>query len=322
MSKIESWQLTQRQRLPLQVKIQLTKRRIQEFYNTFDGKIYVAYSGGKDSEVLLHLAKQVNNKIKAVFVDTGTEIHTRKHAMKKADIVLRPKIPMLKIWSKYGLPFPSKQQANFIYKVKHTKSNYLRDRLMTGIMKDGSKTMFKVAEKWKPLINSDIEVSDRCCYYLKKEPFKRYNKESGEKPMIATMASDGMERKKQYLQSGCINFEKEVATPLGFWTEQDILQYIKEFGLDYCDAYGDIIEENGVLKTTKAKRTGCVECLFGIHLEKQPNRLQRLEIEDKRLWDIILNKWLDGKVKITLDMFNIPYIYPKEEQKKLEVVAG
>ena len=322
MSKIENWQLTQRQGLPLSVKIHLTKRRIQEFYNAFSGKVYIAYSGGKDSEVLLHLAKQINKNIKTVFVDTGTEIHTRKHAISKADVVLKPKIPMLKIWSKYGIPFPSKQQANFIYKVKHTNSDYLRNRLMSGIMKDGSKTMFKVAEKWKPLINSNIEVSDRCCYYLKKEPFKRYNKETGEKPMIATMASDGMERKKQYMQNGCINFEKEVATPLGFWTEQDILQYIKEFNLDYCEAYGDIIEENGILKTTKAKRTGCVGCLFGIHLEKEPNRLQRLEVEDKRLWDIVLNKWLNGKVKVILDMFNIPYTYPKEEQKKLEVVAG
>jgi len=228
VKKIENWQLQQRQGLPLDVKIKLTLRRIEEFYKAFDGKIYVSYSGGKDSEVLLHLAKQFNPNIKAVFVDTGTELHTRKHAISKADVVLKPKIPMLKIWSKYGIPFPSKQQANFIYKVKHTNSDYLRSRLLTGIMKDGSKTMFKVSEKWKPLIESDIEVSDRCCHFLKREPINRYNKQTGEKGMIGTMATDGMERKKKYLQQGCINFEKGEATPLGFWTEQDILQYIKD----------------------------------------------------------------------------------------------
>ena len=317
MGRVEKWQLQQRQGLPLDIKIQLSLRRIEEFYNAFDGQIYVSYSGGKDSEVLLHLAKTVNPNIKSVFVDTGTEIHTREHAISKADIILKPRISMLKVWVKYGIPFPSKQQANFIYKAKHTKSEYLRSRLLTGIMRGGEKTMFKIAEKWKTLIDSDIEVSDKCCYYLKKEPFKRYNKESGEKPMIGTMATDGMERRKQYLQNGCINYDKNVATPLGFWTEQDILRYIKRFNLNYCGAYGDIIDDGGILKTTKEKRTGCVGCLFGIHLETEPNRLQRLAVDDPRMWDIILNKWVDGRIKVLLDLFRIPYYYPVETQQKL-----
>ena len=174
MNKVEKWQLIQRQGLPLDIKIKLTKRRIKEFYKYFKGKVYISYSGGKDSEVMLHLIKSIYEDVKVVFVDTGTELDTREHAIKKSDIILRPKVPMLKIWNKYGIPFPSKQQADFIYKAKHTKSDYLRNRLLTGIMKDGSKTMFKIAEKWKCIIDSDIEVSDKCCYYLKKEPFIRY----------------------------------------------------------------------------------------------------------------------------------------------------
>ena len=311
MSKIEMWQLTQRQGLPLDIKIKLTKRRIEEFYKSFNGKVYISYSGGKDSEVMLHLVKSCHSDIKIVFVDTGTELETRKHAIRKADIILKPKIPMLQIWKKYGIPFPSKQQANFIYKVKHTKSDYLRNRLMTGIMKDGSKTMFKISKKWKCIIDSDIEVSDRCCYYLKKEPFLRYKKQTGEVPFIGTMASDGMERKKEYLQNGCINFTKEVCHPLGFWTEQDVLMYIKKFDLDYCGAYGDIIEVEGLLKTTKAKRTGCVGCGFGTHLEKEPNRFQRLEVDNPRLHNIILHKWVDGAMGKVLDLCNVNYNKPK-----------
>ena len=60
MSRIEKWQLKQRQGYDLDVKIQMTLQKIQNFYDAFDGKIYVAYSGGKDSEVLLHLAKQID----------------------------------------------------------------------------------------------------------------------------------------------------------------------------------------------------------------------------------------------------------------------
>ncbi len=305
--KMELYQLKQKQSLPLDIKINLTKKRIMQFYKLNQGKVYISYSGGKDSEVMLHIIKEIYPEIIVVFVDTGTEIDTRKHAMKKADVILRPKKTMLEIWNKYGLPFPSKQQADFIYKVKHTKSDYLRSRLMTGIMKDGRKTMFKISEKWKPLIESDIEVSDRCCYYLKKEPFFRYNKETGNNPFIGTMADDGLSRKKEYLQNSCINIKRNKCTPLGFWTEQDVLRYIRENKLDYCDAYGDIIEKEGKFQTTKAKRTGCCGCLFGIHLETEPNRLQRMYKDNPRLHNIVLRKWCGGKIKRLLDMFNIKY---------------
>jgi len=311
MSKIEMWQLTQRQGLSLDIKIKLTKRRIEGFYKLFEGKVYISYSGGKDSEVMLHLVKSCYPDVKVVFVDTGMELLTREHALKKADVVLKPKIGMVQIWTKYGIPFPSKQQANFIYKVKHTKSDYLRRRLMTGIMKDGTKTMFKVSKKWQKIIDSDIEVSDKCCDALKKEPIRRYKKQSGEVPFIGTMASDGMERKKEYLQNGCINFKKEVCHPLGFWTEQDILKYIRRYNLDYCEAYGDIVEINGILKTTKAKRTGCVGCGFGVHLEKEPNRFQRMALDNPRLHNVILHKWCNGAMGKVLDLCNVNYNKPK-----------
>jgi len=69
-------------------------------------------------------------------------------------------------------------------------------------------------------------------------------------------------------------------------------------------AYG---EDEGLLKTTKAKRTGCVGCLFGIHLEEEPNRLQRMKVNNPELHYKLLNKLFDGKVKVLLDSFNIKY---------------
>jgi 3'-phosphoadenosine 5'-phosphosulfate sulfotransferase (PAPS reductase)/FAD synthetase len=269
---MDKWQLNQRQSLPLALKIQMSLERIKEFYLACEGKVYIGYSGGKDSEVLLHLIRTKYPEVKAVFCDTGTELETRDHAIKKANIVLHPKKTMLEVWNNYGIPFPNKQQANYIYKLKHSNSAYLKDRLLTGKMKDGKDTKFKVRKKWLPILELDVEVSDTCCHYLKKEPFRRYNKLSGEKPYIATMASDGMEREKHYLKNGCINFDKGVCTPLGFWTEQDILQYITENKLDYCPAYGDIKCSEGKYHTTLAKRTGCVGCLFGISLERSEER--------------------------------------------------
>ena len=304
---IKKWQLIQRQGLPLNIKIKLSKRRIEEFYKSFNGKVYISYSGGKDSEVMLHLVKSCYPDVKTVFVDTGTELDTREHAIKKANIILKPKVTMLQIWEKYGIPFPSKQQSKLIELVRNTKSQKVKDRYMSGKNYDGTNSTFKIAEKWKKIIDSNIKVSPKCCYYLKKEPFKRYNKQTGEVPFIGSMASESRLRKKEYLQNGCINFTKKVCYPLGFWTEQDILMYIKKFNLDYCKAYGDIIEINGLLKTTKAKRTGCVGCGFGVHLEKEPNRFQRMEKDNLKLHNIVLHKWCNGAMGKVLDLCGINY---------------
>lgn len=45
-------ELEEMQHLPLQHKIQITTARIIEWYQHYDGKVYVAFSGGKDSTVL------------------------------------------------------------------------------------------------------------------------------------------------------------------------------------------------------------------------------------------------------------------------------
>ena len=79
--------------------------------------------------------------------------------------------------------------------------------------------------------------------------------------MIATMAAEGGVRKEAYLKTGCNSFKNGKSQPLGFWTEQDILQYIFENNLKICSVYGDIVEERDILgnkyyRTTGESRTG------------------------------------------------------------------
>lgn len=57
----------------LQRKIQVTQTRIIEWYQKNNGKVYVSFSGGKDSTVLLDLARRIYPDIPAVFIDTGLE---------------------------------------------------------------------------------------------------------------------------------------------------------------------------------------------------------------------------------------------------------
>ena len=63
--------LYQMQSLPLEAKIKMTERRLQDWYEYYNGQVYVSFSGGKDSTVLLHIARRLFPDIKAVFVDTG-----------------------------------------------------------------------------------------------------------------------------------------------------------------------------------------------------------------------------------------------------------
>ena len=58
---------------PLERKIRVTQAKIIEWYHHYGGKVAVSFSGGKDSTVLLDLARRAFPDIPAVFVDTGLE---------------------------------------------------------------------------------------------------------------------------------------------------------------------------------------------------------------------------------------------------------
>lgn len=104
------------------------------------------------------------------------------------------------------------------------------------------------------------------------------------------------------------------------WTDQDILEYIRKYEVPYCPVYGDIVEDSmGRLRTTNCDRTGCVFCGFGCHLEKTPNRFQRLKDTHPRQYDHCINggeyngdgQWQPSKDGLglgkVLDYIGVPY---------------
>ena len=286
-----------------------------------DGQVYVGFSGGKDSTVLKHIVDSMYSDVPALFVNTGLEYpEIQKFAMSQKNVVtVRPEMRFDEVIKKYGYPVVSKEVSNTISGAKNSiKKGVYSLRLCKlgvkrneygGLLDEGKhdyekslkKSLFR-QDKWRFLLDADFDASHYCCDIMKKKPLKEYEKQTGRKAIIGTLADESQNRRTAWLQYGCNAFEKAKPTsqPLSFWTEQDILHYIKKYNVPYCPVYGDIVidfdsaeedlenqmniidyleeyEPEDKLKTTGCSRTGCIFCMFGCHLEKEPNRFQRLK---------------------------------------------
>lgn len=294
--------MKQRQQLPLDAKIVFTQTRIREWYSHWQGDVYVSYSGGKDSTVLLDIVKQLYPDVPAVFCDTGLEYpEVRKLAIRNADVVLKPEMTFKSVLENYGYPLPSKEQAYFIRQARHSTPRTKALRLGDG--------RYSVSRKWRFLLDAPFEISEKCCDVMKKKPFRRFEKESELKRMTAMMACESSLRERQYMQRGCNAFadKNPASMPMAVWTEQDVLRYIVDNCIEYASCYGEIIEDaNGDLHCSKENRTGCMFCMFGIQYDKEPNRFQRMQRDYPKQYDYCINKLGIGSV---LDFVGVPYVY-------------
>ena len=286
----ERWELRQMQSLPLAAKVSMTESRIREWVTEYgeDG-VYVSFSGGKDSTVLLDIVRRMYSGIEAVFVNTGLEYPEIQQFVKTFDnvTILRPKMRFDDVIKKYGYPVISKDVSNKIYYARKGGDWAMRYVDGTAKMNDANKSRFCV-EKYKPLLQTDFMCADACCAVMKKSPAKTFARETGKKPITAQMAAESKQRTTQWMLKGCNAFESKnpISNPMSFWTEQDVLQYIKQNGISIASVYGDIVyKDDGKLYTTGCNRTGCIFCAFGCHLEKEPSRFQRLKQTHPRQYE-------------------------------------
>lgn len=93
---------------------------------------------------------------------------------------------------------------------------------------NGDRSIFSL-EKYKFFLEAPFEISNRCCNVMKKEPAHRFCKETGKQPITAQMASESRLRTQKWLQNGCNAYDVKnpISNPMSFWTEQDVLEYIK-----------------------------------------------------------------------------------------------
>ena len=293
---VEPWQLEQRRSLPLDAKIAFSTSRIRQFYEAFNGDVYVSFSGGKDSTVLRHLVKSIYPHVPAVFCDTGLEYpELREFARRTADVVIRPKMNFKEVIERYGYPVIGKRQARMLRDLQNEsgKNQNVCNLHRTGYTRDGKYCpTYKLPDKWAFMEEAPFKISEQCCDVMKKQPFKSFEKETGLNPIIGTMACESVLRLNEYLKNGCNAFEtkRPHSTPIAFWCEQDILEYIKDNHLEYASVYGEIVSNDGKLSLTGEQRTGCMFCMFGVHLDGTPNRFQRMRKTHPRQYEYCMDK--------------------------------
>lgn len=357
--------LKQYQSLPLEAKIELTKLRIEAWYNSWtrfeiydkqtgetrydtidtrdsfaepkmkdseyinsahDGQVYVSFSGGKDSTVLKHIVDSMYDDVPSLFVNTGLEYpEIQKFAMSQKNVVVvRPEMRFDEVLRKYGYPVVSKMVSNKVSNAKegNTRWQQLRGEFVNP--KTGEYSQFNIPQ-WGYLLDAPFRVSDKCCAVMKKAPARKYEKETGRKPILGLMADESKQRHDAWMKTGCNawDLQKPQSQPMAFWTEQDILHYIKKYNVPYCSVYGDIQIKQAVdnentfdgqlnmidylgcydpedtLETSGCNRTGCIFCMFGCHLEKEPNRFQMLKQTHPRQYKYCIGggEMVDGKLQ-------------------------
>lgn len=316
------------QALPLDVKIQKTRLRIREWVEEFgeDG-VYVSFSGGKDSTVLLDIVRKDYPNIEAIFVNTGLEYPSvRQFALSKENVVeLKPTMNFRDVIIKYGYPVIGKevsqvvQEARIGLKRGDGSYQFRIDRILGkghyAPLEDGTKSQFDVSA-YKFLLDAPFNISDRCCKVMKKSPARNYERKSKKKIILATMAEESRLRRQQWQKYGCNAFsdkKQQSSNPMSFWMEQDVLTYIHTYNLTIADAYGQVVRDwakDGLtegqvdlfekyaeiiptyeLPNRHYKTTGCKRtgCIFcGFGITQDKDRFIRLSEQEPKLCDYVM----------------------------------
>lgn len=299
---------TAMQNLPYKVKVKRAELRAIEFMEQMEERGCNAHVsvGGLDSITLLMFLRHIGIDIPAISV-SGVEDKSIQRVHKDLGIEsVKSYKSKVEVLNEVGFPVISKKIAGRIDLLQHPSpdNETVRHAIMTGECGEqghyAKNSRMKLPLRWLKLFggvenekyNTDyqvapFQVSNKCCYYLKEKPCDDWAKEHNSWPFLGIMASEGGQREEALIDHGCNYYGKTVirSAPFAPFLRRDVLQLALDLNVPVPEIYGEIRKEaDGQLYTTKAQRTGCSMCGFGIHLEPRPHRFDRLREMNPQEW--------------------------------------
>lgn len=235
---------------------------------------YVSFSGGKDSTVIHHLIDEVlpNNRIPRVFCNTGIEyeaIVKFVKEMKKHDdriVIIDPSKNISVTLKEDGYPFKSKIHSRKVATFQRSGMGKTVDEYVNG---ERGKYLCPKALKYQFSDDFNLKVSGKCCDRLKKEPFKKWEKENSRNVCITGMMSQEGGARESI--KGCVITDNDGKIkkfhPLLKVTEEWENWYIKRNNIQLCELY---------YEPYNFKRTGCKGCPYSLTLQDQLETMSRL----------------------------------------------
>lgn len=297
--------------MPYECKVSLARQRIWEWRDTCreNGKSCHVSVGGLDSITLLHLVREeLGPDVPAISISSLEDKSIQEVHRQLGVTVISPIKSKVQVINELGFPVVSKAKASKIANLQKKNSEKLTfiHAIMTGDM--GAQGKFqhsdkiKLPDKWLELFGGEygymrpdlccksapFKVSSDCCYWMKELPADRWAKEHESWPFLGLMQSEGGQRELGLVKNGCNYVGKNTARscPLNYFSRQDLLQLALDLKVPVPKIYGEIVrDEDGALRTTRAQRTGCSMCGFGIHIEERPHRFDRLREDNPKEWE-------------------------------------
>lgn len=302
----------QLQALPYEVKLRKAEQRAYEFLHETENRGLNQHVsvGGLDSITLLLFLRKIGIDVPAISV-TSLEDKSIQQIHKELGVIpVHGNKSKVQILNEYGFPVISKKISGNIEKIQNPteKNKTVRHAIITGECGElghfATNSRMKLPKKWLELFGGAdqegaalgyreafFKVSNKCCEHLKEKPCRDWAKEHNSVPYLGIMASEGGQREDGLVEHGCNYYGKTVirSAPFGIFTRQDLLQLAIDLDVPVPSIYGTIERDsNGQLYTTKAQRTGCSMCGYGVHMEKRPHRFDQLRERNPKEWEFYM----------------------------------
>lgn len=250
-------------RMGLDAKVRYAQRLIERALETAERPM-VAWSGGKDSTLLLHLVRQYKPDVIVGFNNTGVEFPETTRFVKRMHNewnlnlhITRPE-PGKSFWwcvEQFGFPLLGKDFA------RKTPAAWATDRQ-------------------RKVMNSDVRVATNCCWHLKEKPAIDLQRELGvDLIFLGIMASESNRRRLTWGKYGDFRWNQKEklwkVLPLSVWLEQDAWQYHEQHDVPMCELYAK-----------GHKRNGCWPC--GMNIGFAGNHLATLRQTHPKLWRFLM----------------------------------